>query len=894
MRLRLRVRRRWMWLGASLIVIAACTLAVLPELVRRVAMRQIRVATNRDVAIKNVELNLFTGTLAVKAFRLANRERSEPFIEFERMRARVRLLPLFAGRLHLTELTLERPRVHVIRTGPATFNFSDLLGPSAAAKPANRRAVNVTIEHFRLVDGTLLADDHAVVPARAWKGEDLSVDARDLSTRGAGDGGTVAVSLKVGATPISVKAESVRLAPASARATVTVQGFDLALLLSYLPHDMPGTLQSGRLSTTLTLDYAEARTRVDVDARLDQLVVRRQGQASPFASFPSLTIAVRDAEARDGRVSAKRIEIAGDAAVLDASVSPPARLDLTPIRVALEDVEWPVHGAVPIQLIAGLPKGGHLDARGTVGLSPMRADLRVVFRGIDLATFQPYLPVTAVITGKAQGDLAVTAAMGRELTATARGKAAVSKLSVGDGHRPSVEVERADVTGIDVAWPTDLTVARVLVHKPVAVIERNEGGRLPLLALLAPRRTEARPDTTATSASPDGTTAAPAKTPRKTMVIEIAEIVVEDGNARFVDHGTTPPYSEEMSNIAVSLKGVSNAPGKRAHLVVQGVVGGTSALDLHGDVTPLGETLSIDLTGELRDFRIAQVNSFLDRLIAWIAREGRLTMKVHYRIEGDRLEATNEIVIGRLEMTRAGEQDEVKRRLGLPLGLIVALMKDSHGDIRVSVPVSGRLGTPEFSFREAIWAAVQNVVVKVLTAPFKLIGKLFTKGDTIETLAIDPARFEPGSAAVGPATGEHLQRVAEFLKASPFVRVTLAPVTTGSDVSSLKTQEVTARIQGLQREEGIAEFSVAAARVFKEQFPDDKAPKTVQEMVGILRDRAPEPEADARALATRRLDATREALRSAADIPADRLITGDLVTRPSEPEGGSVAFSITP
>jgi hypothetical protein len=499
----------------------------------------------------------------------------------------------------------------------------------------------------------------------------------------------------------------------------------------------------------------------------------------------------------------------------------------------------------------------------------------VVFRGIDLATFQPYLPVAAVITGKAQGDLAVTAAMGPELTATARGKAAVSKLSVGDGHRPSIEVERADVTGIDVAWPTDLTVARVLVRKPVAVIERDERGRLPLLALLAPRRTEAA-----------------AKTPRKTMVIEIGEIVVEDGNARFVDHGTTLPYSEEMSDIAISLKGVSNAPGKRAQLLVQGVVGGVAALDLRGDVTPLGETLSIDLTGELRDFRIVQVNSFLDRAIAWIAREGRLTMKVHYRIEGDRLEATNEIVIGRLELTRAGERDEVKRRLGLPLGLIIALMKDSHGDIRVSVPVSGRLGT-EFSFREAIWAAVQNVVVKVLAAPFKLIGKLFTKGDTIETLAIDPALFEPGSAAVGPATGEHLQRVAEFLKASPFVRVTLAPVTTGSDVSSLKTQEVTARIQGLQREKGITEFSVAAARVFKEQFPDDKTPKTVQEMVGILRDRAPEPEADARALATRRLHATREALRIAADIPADRVITGDLVTRPSEPEGGSVAFSVT-
>jgi hypothetical protein len=295
---------------------------------------------------------------------------------------------------------------------------------------------------------------------------------------------------------------------------------------------------------------------------------------------------------------------------------------------------------------------------------------------------------------------------------------------------------------------------------------------------------------------------------------------------------------------------------------VQGVLGGASALSLRGEVAPLGETLFVDLDGELRDFTISRVNSFLDRILAWIARDGRFSAKVHYRIEGDQLTATNEIVIGRLELAQAGEGAEVKQRLGLPLGLIVALIKDARGEIRVSVPFSGRLGAPEFSFSEAIWTAVKNVVVNILTAPFKLIGGLFSKGDKIEALHVDPVRFEAGSAAVSPEMAQHLQRVGSFLKSSPFVKLAVTPVVTSADIASLKTQEVTARIQRLQREQRIAEFPTAAAQLFKTEFSDREIPKTVDEIVAALRDRVPEPEAPARALAERRATAVRDALSS--------------------------------
>ena len=66
----------------------------------------------------------------------------------------------------------------------------------------------------------------------------------------------------------------------------------------------------------------------------------------------------------------------------------------------------------------------------------------------------------------------------------------------------------------------------------------------------------------------------------------------------------------------------------------------------------------------------------MDSLLAWIIRRGELTAKLEYKIEQDKLDAKNDILVGNLQVAPSRASDEVKKRIGLPLGLIVALIKD--------------------------------------------------------------------------------------------------------------------------------------------------------------------------------------------------------------------------
>jgi hypothetical protein len=220
-----------------------------------------------------------------------------------------------------------------------------------------------------------------------------------------------------------------------------------------------------------------------------------------------------------------------------------------------------------------------------------------------------------------------------------------------------------------------------------------------------------------------------------------------------------------------------------------GRVGADSSLALQGTLGSLGGPLRLDMSADLRGFAVPRTNPYLVQQVAWEARSGSLTTSVRCRIDGDALDAKTEILLSRLEVARAGGADEAQSRIGLPLGTIVALMKDRRGDIRVALPVGGRLSDPRFDMSEALWSTLRNVAVKAITAPVSWIGRVQVGANSrIERVDVDPVPFAPGSATLAPEAQEQVGRLAAFLEQVPEVRLALMPVVSPQDRAALEEQ----------------------------------------------------------------------------------------------------------
>lgn len=581
------VKRRY-WLALTLGVLAtavAATPLVLPQLLRAVAIARVEAITGRRASIDGVDIDALSGRLAIRGFRLAERGGRGPFADVERLDLRLHLPSLLRGHLWIHEVVVRNSTVRVVRFRTDEFNFSDLVRSSGAAQ----KPLDVTVDRFVLAEGTVTLEDRSLPEWRTWTSRDITIDARNLSTR-RGDGTAVASSVTAGS-PVSVNVEQLRLYPIHLQAAVTIEALDLTLAQLYLPADAPIVIQRGRVYASVKVAL-DARDGVQIDAagRFEDVAVARAGEREALALVPSATVRLASLGLLGDELRLGQAEVAGSGAILDARVTPPARFDIMHVRATVADLTWPVRGPARLDLAASMANGGTLSASGALRQPPNASELRVRLAKVDLAPYARYLPPAAKVRGVAEGDVTLVGALSPGAVARARGSVAVTGLSVADARRPLVKADRVEATGFQIQWPSRLTVERVMVSRPWATVERDRAGGLPLVALLG-------------SVGPRETVpidvGLPPPSPPPPLAVEVREIKVRGGALTWRDHTATPPTEVALSDVEATVRqaawpprgvtGVRTAFRSRASLPTRAHVTGDADFDLAVEIAAVGE-----------------------------------------------------------------------------------------------------------------------------------------------------------------------------------------------------------------------------------------------------------------------------------------------------------------
>src|SRR5262249_40516489 len=168
------------------------------------------------------------------------------------------------------------------------------------------------------------------------------------------------------------------------------------------------------------------------------------------------------------------------------------------------------------------------------------------------------------------------------------------------------------------------------------------------------------------------------------------------------------------------------------------------------------------------------------------------------------LDVKNSVDVKRLNVAKAPGYEAAEKKLGLPLGMIVALITDKDNGFKTDIPISGRIDDTQFAWGDAVWTAVKNVLTNVAAAPSRGIGKMFVgKDNAIDKMEVEPVTFPAGTATLAPETERHLIKVADFLRGSPKISLELAPVVTRADTGALRAETLKLRVEKRQKENGL-------------------------------------------------------------------------------------------
>jgi uncharacterized protein involved in outer membrane biogenesis len=456
-----------------------------------------------------------------------------------------------------------------------------------------------------------------------------------------------------------------------------------------------------------------------------------------------------------------------------------------------------------VDLQARLNQTGALDVAGTLGITPLQANVRVQLKTLPVVPVQPYFQdsVGLLLTSGHVG------ADGRVTVGTA-GKATVARykgeISAGDfvavsrdGTDELARVGGLRVSGIDlVTEPFKMSVDEIALKDYAANVVINPDKTLNLASIVPPDTAASQKKVSKQTPSSPPPSPAPSAASPAPLPVHIGAVVLSDGTINVEDRSTHPAFATSLSRFGGRVSGLSFDEGERATVALSGMLG-NGPLEIGGKINPLAKKPFIDVTFKLADVDLSAMTPYSGKYAGYAIEKGQLYLDLKYLIDARKLNAQNNV---KLSQFTFGQSIDSKDATHLPVRLAVSLLKDRHGVIQLEVPVTGSLDDPKFSVWGVVLTVVKNLLVKAATSPFALIGSLFGSGEDLAWL-----EFEPGQSDIGPGQRAKLDTLAKALFERPGLHLEIeghaSPV---RDREALRRQQLQRKVKAQKMKETVA------------------------------------------------------------------------------------------
>ena len=536
-----RVRHWALGIAIALAAFGVLGFLVAPPLIKGQLQKQLSAKLDRPVTVGAVHLDPFTLRLELDKLHIADRDGHRPFVDVDQLVVNASWTSLFRLAPVLDAVSLRAPQIHVTRTAPQRFNFSDLIDKFAnQPSPPDAKPAHFALSNIQVSDGSITFDDavtksvHHIdhlelgIPFLANLPRDTQVFVQPL------------LAMNIDGSPIRLAGHTKPFA--STRESVlqlTLDRIDLPRYLGYSPVALSFAVPRGTLSGHVAVHFAQAaagpQVRLGGDLQLDQFALATPAGA-PIIELGHADVALDDVEPLLSRyhLGAMRLDTLAvhytlgphgrstfDALTGASSPAPAAPTTPTDLRIAsialkdgrlaytdgssgkpatlaLANLHGTLQGLATLAAppatvdIAATLNGGTLAAKGQLDLAAQHYTGSLAATGVGIAPLQalaPPLLAADIASGTldAGGQWRVDWHHGLDI-ALQSGTAAVRDLALQQGHGTPLKLAslEAGITQFDLS-DQRATLDHVAVRGLRIEAQRNADGTPGMPNLLKPQ-----------------------------------------------------------------------------------------------------------------------------------------------------------------------------------------------------------------------------------------------------------------------------------------------------------------------------------------------------------------------------------------------------------------------
>ena len=519
------------------------------------------------------------------------------------------------------------------------------------------------------------------------------------------------------------------------------------------------TLQIGKASSKKLLAWTEidkngvsnwekllpSSARQNATASADSAPTAKDHDASPDPEKkPAWRIVLKHAELKQQQFH-----------LTDHSHSEPVALQLSNFNLQIKDFDSQASSPFTAELETQVGEQGQLSSRAQILLQPLKVEMSLNSRDLDLRPAQAWMSPYAHIelrSGLLSSALQLEISDLDNLQLVVQGGAAINQLHIRDSlrQRDLLKWQTVDINAIQYNLQQQkLSIQKVALQQPYVrfIINENLTTNISELMIAQPKKAE---------------TAAKAEGPE--FALHIGSIEVKDGSANFADFSLKPNFATAIQQLNGDIGTIDNQSNSIAKVDIKGNVDRYAPVTIKGSLMPFDPLKKLDITTDFKHVELTTLTPYSGKFAGYRIQKGRLNLNLHYQINDGKLNASNQLLLEQLQL---GERVDSPDAVDLPVRLAIALLKDRKGQIALELPIQGDLNNPEFKVAPIIWQTLRNLITRAVSAPFNFIAGLANSN----AQELSDVVFSPGMFAISPDAAKSLDTLAQALKQRPQLRL---------------------------------------------------------------------------------------------------------------------------
>ena len=466
----------------------------------------------------------------------------------------------------------------------------------------------------------------------------------------------------------------------------------------------------------------------------------------------------------------------------DASLSTPAKLNVGSLNLSLGGMSDDLSQAFPYALSFAYMPAQNSEKniadqkqviKGSVSPSPFTLKGTAELTDIPLASFQNYLSEAsnvAVSEGlfnlQSEYNLAMLASenensmQGDILTTLSINQLALTDIAL---NKPLSGFKNLSVGPVNVAFlnepdtQTDINIESIILDQPYGDIFISKEGQINLSHLSKNNSENAATNTIKSEQVSETRTSD--NEAKNALAFLLKHFEIKKGQFTYTDASLTPTFTTQLSALNGSINNISSKDDIKSSVSFDGKIDAHGNLAVKGTLNPLSTIPNTDINVLASNIDLTMASPYSAKYAGYQIEKGKLNLDLSYLIDDTKLKANNQVLLKQFQFGKSVDSPEATN---LPLPLAIGILKNRKGEIDIDLPISGDLSDPSFKLSSVVLNTFVNLITKVVTSPFSILGGLIEGSDDISEV-----QFMANSAALTSDQLERISTLAAALKERP-------------------------------------------------------------------------------------------------------------------------------